>query len=201
MGSSGPQARGIAAPTAPGPGRSISSRALLRCGAVRREVRHDRDHEVHVLTGRTRGTSVCGNALKVSRTLVESRLLAAIQRDLFTEELLAVFKAEVTRLWPSSAGDRNRTKPGRHAAESRRAGDRAHHDGDQGGDSHGDDEGGTGAGRSRTGATAPDRAGPARQVARQGDHRPAESDEGVQATRGRPRRGDTSARSIRPAAS
>ena len=49
-------------------------------------------------TVRTRGSSVCKNALKVPRTLVESRLLHAIQRDLFTEEGLAVFKDEVTRL-------------------------------------------------------------------------------------------------------
>jgi hypothetical protein len=49
-------------------------------------------------TWRTRGESVCTNALKVSRALVETALLASIQRDLFTEEGLAVFKEEVTRL-------------------------------------------------------------------------------------------------------
>jgi site-specific DNA recombinase len=41
---------------------------------------------------------VCSNSLKVSRKLVESVLLEAIPKDLFTEEGLAVFKEEVTRL-------------------------------------------------------------------------------------------------------
>ena len=49
-------------------------------------------------TWRTRGESVCPNAIRVSRTLVESLLLESIQRDLFTEEGLAVFKQEVARL-------------------------------------------------------------------------------------------------------
>jgi site-specific DNA recombinase len=47
---------------------------------------------------RTRGASVCSNALRVPRTLVESVLLAAIQRDLFTPEGLELFKQEVVRL-------------------------------------------------------------------------------------------------------
>jgi site-specific DNA recombinase len=47
---------------------------------------------------RTRGTAVCANRLRVPRALVETRLLAAIQRDLFTEEGLAVFTQEVARL-------------------------------------------------------------------------------------------------------
>jgi len=47
---------------------------------------------------RTRGESICSNALRVRRTLVESVLLAAIQRDLFTPEGLEVFKQEVVRL-------------------------------------------------------------------------------------------------------
>ena len=49
-------------------------------------------------THRARGLSVCANAIKVPRTLVESLVLASIQRDLFTEDGLAVFTAEVTRL-------------------------------------------------------------------------------------------------------
>ena len=67
-------------------------------------------------TVRTRGTSVCANALKVSRTLVESRLLAAIQRDLFTEEGLAVFTDEVTRLL---AEQRRKQKPEKAQAVTR----------------------------------------------------------------------------------
>ncbi len=49
-------------------------------------------------TWRTRGPSKCSNALKVSRTLVESLLLQPIQRDLFTEEGLALFTQEINRL-------------------------------------------------------------------------------------------------------
>ena len=49
-------------------------------------------------TWRTRGETVCSNSLKVSRKLVESVLLEAIQKDLFTEEGLAVFKDEVAHL-------------------------------------------------------------------------------------------------------
>ena len=45
-----------------------------------------------------RGQSVCSNTIKVSRAIVESVLLAAIQRDLFTEEGFMVFKQEVARL-------------------------------------------------------------------------------------------------------
>ncbi len=45
-----------------------------------------------------RGRSVCSNQLRVSRKLVETVLLEAIQRDLFTEEGLQVFKQEVARL-------------------------------------------------------------------------------------------------------
>ena len=49
-------------------------------------------------THRARGGSVCANALRVPRTLVETVALEAIQKDLSTEEGLAVFTAEVTRL-------------------------------------------------------------------------------------------------------
>ena len=45
-----------------------------------------------------RGASVCTNTIKVARKIVESVLLASIQRDLFTEEGFAVFKQEVARL-------------------------------------------------------------------------------------------------------
>lgn len=45
-----------------------------------------------------RGQSVCSNTIKVSRAVVESLLLEAIQRDLFTEDGFRVFKEEVARL-------------------------------------------------------------------------------------------------------
>jgi site-specific DNA recombinase len=47
---------------------------------------------------RTRGEAVCSNTLRVPRTLVESVLLEAIERDLFTPEGLEVFKHEVARV-------------------------------------------------------------------------------------------------------
>jgi site-specific DNA recombinase len=49
-------------------------------------------------TWRTRGASVCPNALRVTRQLVEEVLLAAIQKDLFTPDGLEVFKDEMARL-------------------------------------------------------------------------------------------------------
>jgi Slp family outer membrane lipoprotein len=52
-------------------------------------------------TWRTRGATVCANALRVPRKLAESALLAAIQKDLFTPEGLEVFKAEIIRLLAS----------------------------------------------------------------------------------------------------
>jgi site-specific DNA recombinase len=52
-------------------------------------------------TWRTRGESVCANALRVPRKLAESALVAAIQKDLFTPEGLEVFKAEIIRLLAS----------------------------------------------------------------------------------------------------
>ncbi len=45
-----------------------------------------------------RGESVCHNTVKVSRRLVETLLLESIQRDLFTEDALALFKQETARL-------------------------------------------------------------------------------------------------------
>ncbi len=45
-----------------------------------------------------RGQSVCSNTIKVSRAIVESVLLAAIQRDLFTDEGFMFFDQEVARL-------------------------------------------------------------------------------------------------------
>ena len=53
------------------------------------------------------GLSVCTNTVKASRAIVESVLLSAIQRDLFTEAGFMVFKQEVVRLF----AERRRTPP------------------------------------------------------------------------------------------
>jgi len=47
---------------------------------------------------RYRGTPVCDNTVMASRKLVETLLLESIQRDLFTEEGLSLFKQEAARL-------------------------------------------------------------------------------------------------------
>ncbi len=44
------------------------------------------------------GKHACGNGLRVSRALVEEKLLEGIKRDLFTTEAIALFKKETTRL-------------------------------------------------------------------------------------------------------
>ncbi|MBA5865406.1 MAG: hypothetical protein GDA67_01780 [Nitrospira sp. CR1.3] len=73
---------------------------LLRCGVCRQPFVICESTKYGCSTFRTRGESdrTCSNGLKVERRLVESLLLAPIQRDLFTEEGFAVFKKEVARL-------------------------------------------------------------------------------------------------------
>jgi site-specific DNA recombinase len=63
-----------------------------------------------------RGASVCGNSLKVSRNLAEQKLLAGIQRDLFTSEGLALFVKETTRLLTERSRQR---QPERDQAQHR----------------------------------------------------------------------------------
>ena len=67
-------------------------------------------------TWRSRGESVCPNAIRVQRERIESLLLASIQQDLFTEELLQVFKQEVIRLL---AERRRSNKPDQQKAGQR----------------------------------------------------------------------------------
>lgn len=63
-----------------------------------------------------RGSSVCGNRLKVSRSLAEKKLLAEIQRDLFTPEGVDLFVKETTRLLAERSRQR---QPERECAEWR----------------------------------------------------------------------------------
>jgi site-specific DNA recombinase len=63
-----------------------------------------------------RGASVCGNGLKVARTLAEQKLLAGIQRDLFTPEGLDLFLKETSRLLAERARQR---QPDRDQAQKR----------------------------------------------------------------------------------
>ncbi|MFY4729083.1 recombinase family protein, partial [Nitrospira sp. BLG_2] len=53
-----------------------------------------------------RGPTVCSNNLRVSRTLVEEKILAELQRDLFTPEGIDLFLKEYTRLLTERCRDR-----------------------------------------------------------------------------------------------
>lgn len=53
-----------------------------------------------------RGPSVCHNSLRVSRTLAEEKILAGLQRDLFTPEGLDLFVKETTRLLTERSRER-----------------------------------------------------------------------------------------------
>jgi site-specific DNA recombinase len=71
---------------------------LLTCGACGGKFVITGAMHYGCTTSRVRGASVCANTIRVPRTLVESVVLEAIQRDLFSEEGLAVFTEEVKRL-------------------------------------------------------------------------------------------------------
>jgi site-specific DNA recombinase len=71
---------------------------LLVCGMCGGKFVICSTHMYVCSTWRTRGETVCANALRVPRKLAESALLAAIQKDLFTPEGLDVFKQEIIRL-------------------------------------------------------------------------------------------------------
>ncbi len=71
---------------------------LLICGACGGKYVITEPHRYGCSTWLYRGESVCANTVKVSRTLVETLLLESIQRDLFTDEALALFKQETARL-------------------------------------------------------------------------------------------------------
>ena len=65
---------------------------------------------------KSRGLSVCRNTIKVSRHLIETRLLHAIAKDLFSEEGQALFVKETTRLLTEQ---RRTPKPDTQAAAQR----------------------------------------------------------------------------------
>ena len=65
---------------------------------------------------KARGLSVCGNTIKASRHLIETRLLQAIAKDLFTEAGQALFIKETTRLLTEQ---RRTPKPDTQAATQR----------------------------------------------------------------------------------
>ena len=86
-----PQAR-----TGSGPKYLFSS--LVICGDCRRKFVIV-DAKNYGCAGRARrGPSVCANAIRIPRAFMETRLLQAIAKDLFTEEGRTLFVKETTRL-------------------------------------------------------------------------------------------------------
>ena len=71
---------------------------LLTCGMCGRKFVVLSPTEYGCSGWKYRGLSVCQNIIKVSRQVVESRLLESIQKDLFTEEGFAIVRQEVARL-------------------------------------------------------------------------------------------------------
>ena len=59
-------------------------------------------------TNINRGPYVCPNAVRVARAVLEDRLLEAIKRDLFSDEGLALFERETSRLLAEAQADRSR---------------------------------------------------------------------------------------------
>ncbi|MCS6306003.1 MAG: recombinase family protein [Nitrospira sp.] len=88
---------------------------LLTCGMCGRKFIVISPTEYACSGWKYRGLSVCQNTIKVSRQVVESRLLSAIQHDLFTEEGFAIVKQEVARL----LAERRRQTPDISQAKAR----------------------------------------------------------------------------------
>ncbi len=71
---------------------------LLKCGVCESNYVVSSYYQYGCAGYLNRGEAHCANRLRVARTLVEERCLAAIQRDLFTPEALDLFVKETTRL-------------------------------------------------------------------------------------------------------
>ena len=89
---------------------------LLACGECRRKFVIV-DAKNYGCAGRARrAATVCANAIRIPRALMEQRLLQAIAKDLFTEEARALFIKETTRLLTEQ---RRTQKPDTQAAGAR----------------------------------------------------------------------------------
>lgn len=71
---------------------------LLVCGICQSKFVVCSTERYGCATRRAQGATECSNQLQVRRHVVESALLTAIQKDLFTSEGLEIFKQEVVRL-------------------------------------------------------------------------------------------------------
>ncbi|HEV8329173.1 MAG TPA: recombinase family protein [Nitrospiraceae bacterium] len=86
-----------------GPQRQVRSpkyllSGLLKCAECQSNFVVQSYYQYGCAGHKDRGGSVCGNGLKVSRTLAEQKLLAGIQRDLFSPERLDLFVKETSKL-------------------------------------------------------------------------------------------------------
>ncbi|MDA2911731.1 recombinase family protein [Nitrospiraceae bacterium AH_259_D15_M11_P09] len=89
---------------------------LLKCGVCESNYVISSYYQYGCAGYLNRGEAHCANRLRVARTLVEERCLAAIQRDLFTAEALDLFVKETTRL----LAERQRTQGSEVALTQRR---------------------------------------------------------------------------------
>jgi site-specific DNA recombinase len=89
---------------------------ILRCSECESSFVMQSYYQYGCAGHKDRGGSVCGNGLKVSRTLAEQKLLAGIQRDLFTPEGLDLFLKETSRLLAERSRQR---QPDRERARQR----------------------------------------------------------------------------------
>ncbi len=72
--------------------------SLLKCGVCESNFVMQSYYQYGCAGHKDRGPSVCNNGLRVSRTLAEEKILAELQRDLFSHEGLDLFIKETTRL-------------------------------------------------------------------------------------------------------
>lgn len=72
--------------------------SLLKCAVCESNFVMQSYYQYGCAGHKDRGLTVCHNSLRVSRTLVEDKILAGLQRDLFTPEGLDIFIKETTRL-------------------------------------------------------------------------------------------------------
>lgn len=80
--------------------------SLLKCAVCESNFVMQSYYQYGCAGHKDRGPSVCHNNLRVSRTLAEEKILAGLQRDLFTPEGLELFVKETTRLLTERSRER-----------------------------------------------------------------------------------------------
>lgn len=80
--------------------------SLLKCAVCESNFVMQSYYQYGCAGHKDRGPTVCHNSLRVSRTLAEEKILARLQRDLFTPEGLELFVKETTRLLTERSRER-----------------------------------------------------------------------------------------------